>query len=107
MAFFGRIEEYREWEALVDQRYDRITPFWFVLDAHDRYGPNNIGVSAFSMREAVDIIDAHAEILRGLLRSDGRAEVIPEIDLDLLDDTLVRPYIRDTHREGIWWPLLD
>ncbi|NOX58030.1 MAG: hypothetical protein GXP29_04125 [Planctomycetes bacterium] len=108
MPFFDNRGKAIGWEQMLTKRSDRLTKFWLILDHEDRYGPNNIGVSAYSGHEALEIIDEHADLLRTMpiLKTPPTRlwDLIVDIDLDLIDAENVLPYIGDVDSEGVWWP---
>jgi hypothetical protein len=57
MPFHLTKSEADEAVGFLSRVYEEITPFWFVLDLNDEYGPNNIGVSARSTKGAFDEVD--------------------------------------------------
>jgi hypothetical protein len=90
--------------------YDRVVRFWLNYDRADRFGPKNVGVSAYSQRQALDIVDmCGIEVLASLsslgLHDTRSFDVITEFDTRLLDPIRVLPYIGDVSRVGVWWPL--
>lgn len=104
MPFFSNQTDVDNFDSMLSKVYEEITPFWFVLDEEDMYGPKNIGVSSYSLRSAADIVDSKVHLLKTLKIPDHVVRVIPEIDIDCLDQHRVLPGIGDPKRCGIWWP---
>ena len=106
MPFFDDIAKSAEWQRMIDTVSPRVMRIWFVLDSQNPYGPNNIGVSARSVRRATELIEARASSLSQRLPYTCLARVILDVDLSRLDPVNVAPHVGDSGREGIWWPSL-
>jgi hypothetical protein len=109
MPFFSNIQDMENWA----KRFERVTPFWFILDRGEPYGPHNLGVSSYSILLACEVLDRHADVLRSFTARilDGQGLLVPtcvaDIDLSLLDTIRVRPHIGRPYVEGVWWPNLQ
>ncbi|HEX7846390.1 MAG TPA: hypothetical protein VF476_11375 [Chitinophagaceae bacterium] len=81
--------------------------YWFIIYPEDKFGPRNIGATAFSINEAKNLV---FETLRKLAWSHitinvlDNAEVIEEIDIQLLDQGHVIPNMGPVNFKGVWFP---
>ena len=84
--------------------------YWFIVYPQDRFGPRNIGVSAYSKTEAMKLA---SETLRKLNLTEYLAdfnehtESIENIDIRLLDQNDVIPNMGVVTWKGVWWPNLN
>ena len=81
--------------------------YWIILYPEDKYGPRNIGVTAFSKDDAKLIIKANLENLayNELVKSiNDDTEFIENIDIRLLDKGHVIPNMGVVTFKGIWYP---
>lgn len=84
--------------------------FWFITHPENKFGPKNIGVTAYSKDLAKSIIKKEAaknpyiEMIAVNLES---AKVVEGIDIRLLDRDHVVPNIGPVIFEGMWYPNLN
>lgn len=85
--------------------------YWFVIFPDDRYGPGNIGVTAYSKEHARDIITKESStwpfINEVALKINDNTEIIENIDVRVLDQNHVRPNMGVVVFIGIWYPDLN
>lgn len=84
--------------------------YWFIITPPDRYGPGNIGVTAYSILEAKSIIKealSKNQWISFSIESIDQAEIIENIDIRLLDQGHILPNIGVVDFKGIWFPNLN
>ena len=84
--------------------------YWFIVYPQDKYGPGNIGVTAFTMTEARHLINTAFAKLNWTHISEmeiDNAEVIENINIELLDRSHVIPNIGPVVFKGVWFPCLN
>lgn len=84
--------------------------YWIIIDPELRYGPGNIGVSAFSTSQAISLVKKDLIIAEWNTRLEDElvnAEVIEGIDVRKLDGGHVIPNMGVVSRFGIWFPNLN
>lgn len=84
--------------------------YWFIVYPQDRFGPKNIGVSAYSKDEAKAlIIDTLTRInlIEYFANLNDDTEVIEDIDIMQLDQNHVIPNMGIVTFKGVWFPNLN
>lgn len=89
----------------------RPSRYWFVIFPENKYGPRNIGVTAYSKEHARDIIAKESVknfyIKELALQISDDTEVIENIDVRNLDQNHVVPNMGTVVFVGIWYPNLN
>jgi hypothetical protein len=81
--------------------------YWLVIDSNNKFGPKNWGVSAISTSQARNLIKDTARSLGWThisSRDIDEAEIIENIDLNILDQNHVIPNIGIVVHLGVWFP---
>lgn len=81
--------------------------YWLVLYPVHRYGPRNIGITAFSPEQAKSLAKNAMENLGWQDISEekiNQAEIIENIDIRKLDTGHVIPNVGVVSRLGVWFP---
>lgn len=84
--------------------------YWLILYPENRFGPGNIGVTAFTPDHAKTIAKKTVlgigwkHVTQTLI---DKAEVVENIDVTTLDKNHVRPNMGVVSWEGVWWPNLN
>ena len=84
--------------------------YWLIIYPELPYGPRNFGVSAFSPRQARLLLMEQLRRLRwNHITSDTieKAEIIEDVDLQLLDQNHVVPNMGCVVFLGVWYPNLN
>ncbi|MDB5276090.1 MAG: hypothetical protein JWR61_1045 [Ferruginibacter sp.] len=89
----------------------RLRRYWFITFPDNPYGPQNIGVSAYTKEEAKLLIrqlslrDAYMALISASLND--TTKVIEDIDIRLLDQGNVIPNMGVVTFKRIWYPSLN
>ncbi len=89
---------------------NQLTRYWFIIYPQDRYGPRNIGVTAYSKDEARSLIMGslgRVSFMEQIGSLNENAEVIENIDIQILDQNHVIPNMGVVTFKGIWFPNLE
>lgn len=81
--------------------------YWLVANPENRFGPKNLGVTAFSVLQAKSLIIEELRRLGWQQIPDeqiNEAEIIENIDIQELDQLHVIPNIGIVTRQGVWFP---
>jgi hypothetical protein len=84
--------------------------YWIILSPNNRFGANNIGVTAVTLQQAKTLVKENLRNLgwtQVLEESIDNAEAIENIDIRTLDENHVVPNIGVVSRQGIWYPNLN
>jgi hypothetical protein len=84
--------------------------YWIVICPEDKYGPKNIGVSAFSSHQARNIVKEElARIKWSHISGEviDNSDIIEDVDIRLLDQNHIIPNIGVVIRLGVWYPNLN
>ena len=84
--------------------------YWFILSPQDKYGVDNIGVTAFTLIEAKGIIKNAFSKVNWKHISEieiDKAEVIENINIELLDKSHIIPNMGVVTFKGVWFPCLN
>jgi hypothetical protein len=84
--------------------------YWFIVYPQDKYGVRNIGVTAYTLTEARQIINNTFAKLNWMQISEveiENAEVIENINIELLDTNHVIPNMGVVTFKGVWFPRLN
>lgn len=86
--------------------------YWFVINTDSRYGPGNVGVTAYSQEEARSLLlesftKMHFSELLEQMKTNNNIEIIEDIDMQLLDKDHVMPNIGPVVFKGVWFPRLN
>lgn len=80
--------------------------YWLIIYPENRYSAKNIGVTAFSVNQAKALTKLELNRLGWCIAADkiDEAEVIENIDIRMLDQRHVIPYMGVVARLGVWFP---
>ncbi len=84
--------------------------YWFIITPQDKYGVHNIGVTAFTLTEARQLISNAFARINWTHISEmeiDNAEVIENINIELLDTDHVIPNMGVVTFKGVWFPCLN
>jgi hypothetical protein len=83
--------------------------YWLILSPDDKFGPRNLGVTAFSSGQAISLLKEALTNMGATYSKDviDKAEIVENIDVRTLDQNHVLPNIGVVSRQGVWFTNLN